>query len=407
MSSAEAAAPADTRTARMRATGLTIALLAALSALGQFATNMYLPALPAIATEFGSGGLLAQLTLTAYLAAFAVAQLVYGPISDRLGRKPVLVFGIIVFTVGSALCVAAPDMATLIAGRVVQASGAAGTLVAARAVVRDCFDGPAMQRVMALISMFFALVPGLAPLTGGLMQEVAHWRWIFGTTVLAGVVVFAWMILVLPETIRFRQPRLDLGGLLRGYAIVLGSSVFRRYALANLCVFASMFAFFGGSPALFIEVLGVSATEYGFYPPLASLGFIIGGAIVSRMAGRITAARICTVGLAIMLAGALLMLVLPAADVIHKHTYTVSIVIIVSGMGVFLPTAIASGLQSFPDCAGTASAMIGFLQMLGAAIGSVLVGALAPAAPLLVVPAVMFGAGLLARVIFAVEGRRG
>ena len=394
------------RPGRIEATALMIALLAALMALGQFATNVYLPSLPAIRDEFASTDTLAQLTLTAYLVSFAVMQLFYGPVSDRFGRRPLLIYGTLVFAFGSVVCMLAPGMDVLILGRVVQAVGGAASLVVARAVVRDSFEGDQLQRVMALVSIFFALVPGLSPFVGGIIEAYAGWRWIFVLTGVAGLVVFLWMLRRIPETLHTPLPRLDLVSVFRGYGLVLKSSLFRRYALANGFIFGAMFAFFGGSPNLYIDILGVTPKEYGFYPPLASIGFAIGGFAVSRLTGRVSSVQICNLGLAVVIGGTAIGVLLPLLDIVHKHGFNLSVVIFVTGLGIFLPTAMANALQSVPDRAGTASAMMGFLQMGGAAAGSALVGLYQEQFPVLTYPVIMLAMTLLAAAVFALEGRQ-
>lgn len=394
------------RPGKIEATAMMIALLAALMALGQFATNVYLPSLPTIRDQFTSNDTMAQLTLTAYLIGFAVMQLFYGPVSDRFGRRPLLIYGTVVFTLGSLVCVLAPSMEILIAGRVTQAVGAAASLVVARAVVRDSFDGDQLQRVMALVSMCFALVPGMSPFIGGLIEEYAGWRWIFALTGIAGIIVLVWMMRRIPETLKTPMPRLDLSSVFVGYGVVLRSAHFRRYALANAFIFGAMFAFFGGSPKLYIEILGVTPKEFGFYPPLASVGFVIGGITVSKLTGRVSSVAICNLGLAVLIVGTAVSVVLPLTGVIHKHGFNLAVVIFVSGLGIFLPTAMANALQTFPERAGTASAMMGFLQMAGAAAGSALVGLYQEQAPVLTYPVVMLAMTLAAALVFVVEGRQ-
>lgn len=401
-----ATAERDRRTGKVRATGFMIALLAAITAMGQFATNIYLPALPAISDGFGVSSAEAQLTLTAYLITFAVTQLAYGPISDRIGRRAVLIFGMAVFIVGSVVCMLAPGIATLVAGRVLQAFGGAACTVVARAVVRDSFEGPALQKVMAVIAILFALVPGLSPLFGALLQDFQGWRSIFAVTGATGAVVAALMIARLPETLTRRLPRLDLAELLHGYAMVMGNPAFRRFAVPNLLIFAAMFAFFGGSPRTFIVFLDVSPTEYGFYPPLSTLGFVIGGLLVRTLAGRLGAVGICRFGLMIVLAACAFGYVLPLMGNVDKWVFIAAVVLFVTGLGLFLPTAMASALQIFPERAGTASAMLGFLQMAGAGAGSALVAGWQDDFPILAYPAIMFFAAVLSTIYFLINRAR-
>ncbi len=373
----------------VRATGFMIALLAALSAIGQFATNIYLPALPAIAEDLQASAARAQLTLMVFLLVFALTQLIYGPVADRFGRRIVLIFGIVVFIGGSAVCYVAPDIEMLILGRALQAAGGGACTVAARAVVRDLFDGPSLVRVMALIAMLFALVPALSPMIGALMQEFAGWRSVFAVTAVAGVVVAVLLFVRIGETVQHRLPRLDFGALWQGYASLVSHREFMRYAIPICLTFTAMFAFFGGSPHTFINYLDVSPTEYGLYPPMASTGFVIGGLLVRKLSATRSAEFIAWVGFAVLLLAGVIGFLLPALGLVHKAVYVVAVVMFVSGMGVTMPSAMASAMQLFPERAGTASAMLGFLQMAGAGLGSALVAMFQDAYPILAFPLIM------------------
>lgn len=385
---------------KVQATAFFIALLAALSAIGQFATNIYLPALPFISSELGAAPAEAQLTLTAFLGAFAVTQIVVGPVSDRFGRRIVLYFGLGMFIVGSAVCFAAGSIEALILGRVLQAIGGGACTVAARAVVRDSFDGPALQKVMALIAILFALVPGLTPLFGGLLQEFAGWRIIFGVTGAFGALVAVLTIARLPETLANRLPKLDVAELARGYRIVCSNRAFMRFALMIGLTFVAMFAFFGGSPHTFINYLDVSPTEYGFYPPLASTGFVIGGLLVRRMTGNVAPVGIIYRGLGVLFIAVSIGFVGVLLGYATVPVYIVSVVLMVAGFGVAMPTAMAGALQIFPERAGTASAVVGFLQMAGGGIGSAFVAVWQEDHPYLAFPAIMFGSIVVAALVF-------
>ncbi len=389
------------------ATPAMIALLTALSALGQFATNIYLPSLPAISDDLTATLPQVQLTLSAFLGAFAVVQLLYGPVSDRFGRRPVLVLGILTYLAGCLICALASSVEMLIAGRVIQAAGAGAGIVVARAVVRDVFDGNDMAKVMALITIAFALVPGLTPLLGGILQDTLGWRATFFVTLLLGCVVFAAMLVKLPETNLAPLDRLDIASAIEGYGTVLRSATFVRYALSSAFVLGGLFAFFGGSPSLFIDHLGISATEYGIYPPMAVTGFVIGGIITRRLVGRISPDRVAAVGLCLLGAGAATMLILPLAGILHKYGITASMILFVTGLGVFMPTAMAAAIGAFPERAGTAAAMAGFMQMGAGALSTVLLGAMQGWLGILAFPGIMAAFTALAILLFAAMRRPG
>lgn len=379
----------------------TIALLTAAAALGQFAGNIYAPSLPSVARDFGVTAGEAQLTIAVFFAAFAIAQLLFGPVSDRYGRRPVMLTGIVLFLGGTALCAAAPSFELLLLGRVVQAAGAAGAIVMSRAITRDCFDGPALTRALATITIVFALVPGLTPLLGGALEQAAGWRASFVAVGLTGAVVLAAVMTRLDETLKSRSARFDFGTALRDYRAILNDRAFLAYALAAGAVMGSLAAFFAGSPALFIGVMGMSPLEYGLYPAISICGFMIGGLAARSLAGRVSPQRLAASGLLVLGAGALVMIALPLNGVFSRAGFAAGMIVHIAGLGLFLPTAIAGALQRFSDRAGSAASMQGFLQMSGAALGVVTVSALQAGSPSLAFPTAMLIFTSLAILFFA------
>lgn len=370
----------------------TVLLLAALAALGQFASTVYIPSLPAVAASLGVSDGRAQLTLAVSLASLAAGQLVWGPFADRFGRRPVLFVGLGVFVVGTLACAVAPSLGVLLTSRAVQGIGAAAALVVSRAATRDSFEGPELARVLAAVTIAFALVPGLTPLLGGLTQQFGGWRSTFWLTLVVGGAVAVLASWRLPETLRRRSARLDLRSVASSYGVVLADRTFLSFAVAAGFAFASMSAFFAGSPAYLIGRLGLSPVEYGLYPPLAVTGFVVGGVLTRRLATEVAPRRLALTGLWIMLVGAVLVLVPPLFGFADKLLLSGAMVVHVAGLGLFLPTAVAGALQRFPDRAGTGAAAQGFLQVGIGALGAVGVSLLQPSLPLLAFPLVMIGA---------------
>jgi DHA1 family bicyclomycin/chloramphenicol resistance-like MFS transporter len=402
MTDAACPAPTPDRAATLR--GL-VPLLAAIAALGQFASNVYIPALPAMSADLPAGTAAVQASLGVFLAVFAAGQLVAGPLGDRWGRRPVLFAGFGVFAIGTLICALAPDIAALLAGRSVQAAGAAATLVMSRAVTRDLFSGAALARTMALIAMIFALVPGLTPLLGGVLQILFGWRACFAATLLFALAVAAFA-LRLPETNRRSTARLDLSGAVATYAALWRDAAFRRIVLATGCVFAGLASFFAGGPIVFIERLGVSPLEFGFYPPLAVTGFVLAGLAVRRLTPRVSIARFMLAGLGLMAAAALAMTLPAALDITHKHVFNAGMIAFVTGLGLFLPNAMASALTPHGAVAGSASALLGFGQMTGAALGTAATSLALPLLPLSGFAAVMLAGACLALLTLAGPLRR-
>ena len=390
MTGAAAAPPRRDGTGR-RGTGTLVLALAGLSALGQFASNVYLPSIPAIARDLGVPVAGVQATLAVFLAAFALGQLAAGPLADRLGRRAMIRGGLGLFLAGTVAGLVADDLLALHAARVVQGLGAAATIVAGRAVARDLFEGAELARVLALVTIAFALVPGLTPLLGGGLEALGGWRWTFAATAAFGLLV-ALGARGITEGARPITGAEATQSTPHVYLGLLGDRRFRRPALASAAAFAAMSAFFAGSPVVFLERLGVTPLEYGLYPPLAVSGFVVGGLAVRRLAGRVPPDRLMALGARVMVLAAAAMTVLPMAGLVHKHAFNAGMVAFVSGLGVVLPLAVAAALTPFGHVAGRAAAMLGFLQMGGGALGALAVPAALTAFPVAGFAVVMLAA---------------
>ena len=355
-----------------------ILLLAAFSALGQFANSIYLPSLPAIADDLGAPMAAVQLTLSIFMAGFALSMLFAGPLADRYGRRPILAFGFAAYLLATFGCAFAPDIGTLTAARVLQSVGAGFVSVGGRAVTRDLHDGPELARAMAAIMIAFAAVPGLAPLLGGVIQQTLGWRVSFGVAALFGVIVWAIAALRLPETIAQRLARLDIGAALGAYRPIVTSRAFWRPSLVGAAIMAALFAFLAGSPEVFIGRLGVSPAEYGIYPAVTILGFVGGGLIARKKAGRWSPETTIARALAFVVAGTASMAAIGLVGLASPYTYSAAMFVFVLGMGLAMPATGALAVMPFAHIAGTAGGLTGVLQMLGAAIGALLVSVLAP-----------------------------
>jgi len=352
---------------------LLLVLLTAVTSLGQFANAVYLPSLPAIGQKLQASSGLVQATLTAFLVGFVAAQLVYGPLSDRFGRRIVLFWGNAIYVLGSVFCALAPDIDTLIGARVAQGVGACAGLVIARAIARDRFSGKSLSVVMAVIATAVAIVPGFVPLLGGIIQDGIGWRATFMVTSVLGIIVTIAAWRWLPESNASQGDLTSVRQLSRDYGEVLRSPVFRRNSITSACGMAGMFAFNAASPSLFIERLGTSATEYGIYPMITVCGYFIGTATAARLVKRVSEYRLIFFGSATMLLGGSLMLIMPLTGTLTVSGMVATMFVFVAGLGIVLPLASAASLQDFPHCAGTASAVLGCIQMTGAAMGAAIV----------------------------------
>lgn len=372
----------------------TLALLAGLAAIGALSTNIILPSFPSMAAEFGVGTRDLGVTLSAFFIAFAIGQLFVGPLSDRFGRRGLVLGGLAVFLAGTALCAAASSLEVLVAGRVIQALGVCAASVLSRAIARDLFEGETLARVLSLTMIAMAAAPGFSPLLGSGLETTFGWRSTFLFVATAGCVIAAAYAFGLPETHpQDRRAAHAPGQVLRGYA---GLATDRRFifpATAVSLIIGGLYAFFGATPAILIGGMGLSPFELGLF--FAATVFVVfgAGAAAPHLARRLGPVRAAATGSAIALAGALILLAVSAAT--GFATFTFGVVLFLLGMGITNPLGTAITLQPFGDRAGLASALLGFLQMASAAVGTALTVAL-PLSPLAALAVVMAAAAGLA-----------
>jgi DHA1 family bicyclomycin/chloramphenicol resistance-like MFS transporter len=273
-------------------------LLAGLTALAPFSLQIFLPALPMIQADFAVSPAVAQLALSLSLLANACATLTYGPLSDRFGRRPVLLAGLGAFVAGSALCALAPTIGTLIAARVLQAVGAAAGMVLARAIVRDTHDRERSASVIAYLTTAMVVAPMLAPTIGALLIDLVSWRATFVLVTLVGVAVTWRTGTRLMET-RAGSRGGGWSGIWRGAGSLLRNPAFAAYALQSTFAIAVFFSFIAGAPYFMIDMLGRSATEYGLYFILVSGGFMAGNLLAARITLRVGIDRMILAGTAL------------------------------------------------------------------------------------------------------------
>lgn len=359
---------------RAESAGMTV-LLAVLVSMGPLSTDMYLPSLPWIARDLNASDADTQLTLSIFLIGFAGGQIIYGPISDRFGRKPVLLTGLGLFIFATALCATTQSIEFLIGARFCQALGACAAVVIARAIVRDLFAAERAARIMSFMGALMGAVPAVAPVLGGVLQAAFGWRSSFIAVVVIGVAIVIAVVVLLPETNRFRgQTPRTFGGLFASFGILLRHSDYRRYVLSTGFCFGGLFAFISGSSFLFQGYYGFSALQFGFVFAVAVLGYIAGTLLGARVTTRRGIDRTLSLGAWILIIGGLGMLALVQLEPPRFWHVLAPMTVYMAGVGLTLPQAMAGALTPFPERAGAASSLLGFCQMGFAALVGILVG---------------------------------
>jgi DHA1 family bicyclomycin/chloramphenicol resistance-like MFS transporter len=356
-----------------------MAVLTALVSFGPLSTDLYLPSLPGLVRAFASDVPTVQLTLSAFLATFALGQLVYGPLSDRFGRRPVVLAGILMFTLGSLACVVAPSIEALIAARVAQAAGACAGPVLGRAVVRDLFERERAATVLATLASAMALAPMIGPVVGGVLEDWQGWRASFLLLAVIGAATGIAVLMLLPETNRNRDPRaLDPGGLARTYVAIGRNWAFQRHALTCACAYGGLFGYISGSAPTLMTGFGMGPELYGICFGVVAGGYAIGAAVAARLTRRIGIDAMIRRGTASALVGGGVMTVVAWADPFGAATLgpwglVLPMILVGAAAGLIMPNAMAAAVAPYPREAGRASALLGFQQMSFAALLGVLV----------------------------------
>ena len=376
------------------------AVLAMLTALGPLSTDFYLPSLPDIARVMGSDVAGAQATLSAFLFGFAAGQIVWGPLSDRLGRRPVLLIGLGLFLVMTLACAFAPSIEALIGARFAQALGASGPIVLGRAMVRDLYDGPRAGRELARMGMIMGLVPAVAPVVGGLLQNAFGWRSTFIATLLVGLAVLAVVATIMPETIRRRSPeKLSLLAIFRGFGVLLQNPAYRVYVSLTSLAYAGLFSFISGSSFVLIGIYGLTPPVYGLSFGCVVLGYILGTILAQRLVGPRGLDGVIALGVACLAGGGIAMLVCVASGFGGPLGVILPMAVYACGVGLTMPQSQAAAMMPFPDRAGAASSFTGLCQMLLSGCVGLLVGHLLKASAL-PLPLVMSAIGVAALALF-------
>ncbi len=351
-------------------------VLGLLTAVGPFAIDMYLPALPAIAADLNASIAATQMSLTSFFVAFGICQLVYGPVSDMVGRKPPLYFGLSVFTAASIGCALAPSIEWLIFFRFVQGIGACASMVIPRAIIRDLHTGIDATRLMSLIMLVFSVSPILAPLTGSGLIVIFGWRAVFIAVTVASLVGFVMLSVFLAETLpRERRVTPTFGSVFSGYGRLLRDARFLGLTFIGGLGMSSFFAFLASSSFIYIDHFGLTPMQYSFGFSINAIGFIGASQFSASLGARFGLGRVIATAVSLYAAIAVALFVITIAGVDSLAVLITMLFLAFACLGLVIPATMVLALDPHGPIAGTASALGGTLQMVTGAVMIVIVSA--------------------------------
>jgi MFS transporter, DHA1 family, multidrug resistance protein len=349
-------------------------LLLVLTVFGPISMDLYLPALPALTVEMGAATSVAQLTVTACLIGLAAGQLIAGPLSDRYGRRGILLIGIVAYIVTSALCASSPSIEMLIVTRIVQGLAGGVGIVIATAAGRDVFSGRELIRFYGSLTVVGGLAAVVGPLLGGLLNTVTDWRGLFVFLAVIGALILVLALAIFGETLPAdRRTRGGLGPTLRDYRTLLADRIFLGAVLNQGFLYAALFAYLAGSTYVLQDIYGLSPQGYAAAFGLNSAGHMVFGHLAGRTAERWSIPGTLTTGVAVTGAGALGLLV-SGLTPMPLWVVIVSLFALSSGVAISAPPATTLAMTDYPQMAGTASSLLGMVRFGFGGIAAPFVG---------------------------------
>jgi DHA1 family bicyclomycin/chloramphenicol resistance-like MFS transporter len=346
---------------------LVVLALSLLLGIQPVTTDLYLPALPALTEDFGAPVSQSQLTLTTLLLAFGLSQLVWGPLSDRFGRRPVLLLGLVAYTIASVGTALAESMPQLVAWRTVQGAAIGAAVMAARAIVRDLYAPETGARVLSMALTGLGVIACLCAPIGGLLTDLFGWRYALTALAVFGAATLVLVAARFEETVRRKNPAaLHPAALLRTWFTILRHPTFIAYSALSVASYAGLFTFLGASSFVFIKVFGYTRTQYGMTMFTMSFVYVLGTFLCRRLLPRLGIKRSVALAGVVSLAGGTLLGVLAHAGVQSGWAVLVPFLLFALGHGVHQPCGTSGAVGPFPQAAGAASALNGFFMMLAA-----------------------------------------
>ena len=348
-----------------------------LFAFGPLSTDMYIPSLPRLAQALDTTVPAVQLTLSVYLLGFALSQLFYGPIADRYGRKPAILIGIALYIVGSAICMSAGSIDVLVVGRFIQALGAAFGQVLGRAVIRDVITPAESTRVLAYATVIMAGTSLISPTIGGFITVFFDWPYIFAVLLAYASLYFLIVLFWFRESVPILNPdAIRVAQMFSNFGILLHNREFVRNTVSISFMFGVLFTFLSGSPFVFIDVYGVPTTRFGLIFTAMAGAFTIASGVVGRLGKRLPHERIYVTAATVAALSALSAFGLTAIGWPNVFALVAAMALVSFSMGFMVPLSFSNAMAPYPEMAGTASALIGFLQSVFSAAMGTLVGVL-------------------------------
>jgi len=350
-------------------------LLGGLVAVAPLAMDIYLASMPSMARALAASDEEIQLTLSLYMYAWGAAQIVVGPVTDRFGRRPALIGGLVLFVAASVVCAAAHNVQMLITARIAQAAAMATVAVVPRAVVRDLYAGEQAARMLSLMGVVLGIAPIVAPIIGSHLHVWFGWQANFVFVAAYGAIALACVVSIMPETIRSRNAQAtDVRVMLANYARLLRSRTYVGYLLIAAFATSGLFAFIAGSAFVFVTVIGTGEQGFGLLFGIVMLGNMTGSAIGSRLVGRLGIDRMLRYSTRLMVVSGIALAVLAWARVGHPVAIVVPMFLFMAAFMTTMPQATAGALTPFPEIAGSASSLLSFCQLLIASSTALIVG---------------------------------
>jgi DHA1 family bicyclomycin/chloramphenicol resistance-like MFS transporter len=376
----------------------TLTVLVAMSALQPLALNLLAPAAPALSRHFDSSYATIQLTLTLFLVAVALTQLVSGPLSDRFGRRPCVNAGIALFVAGSTLGAMAPSIEVLLLARVLEGAGSGSVFALSRAIIRDTASRDEAASQIATVTMVMVVAPMVAPWLGGQIETALGWRMILWFMTVTGTIVLLLTLARLPETAPNLGQRTPLLGVFRAFPVLIVNRVFVLNVIAVSTSSAAFFAFIAAAPYIVVETMGRGSDVYGAYFILNALGYMLGNFAMARLVVRIGAPRMVHAGLAISFAAMTLAIPLALSPGWSPLLLFLPLAVNAIGNGMTIPGSTAEALSARPELAGSAAGLMGAIQLGLSALMTVVISWLVTIWPqsLVVTMWLLLAIGLLA-----------